>query len=209
MVYGLAYPLWWRKACFFLARRDEVLQQLIHRIGEGECLVSIVNPFVTIVKAVVGQQISLFAANAVFARIVRVMHYEVTARRWLELLPAVLQSVGLSGRKVRCIHDVACFFAAEQVDFEYFQDWSDQEVTILLTRFNGIGLWTVHMFLIFSLLRPHVVSRTDVAFIKAVQHLYQDSRPPFLQHLADLWSPWGTAATWFMWRFLDPVVVQY
>ncbi|MDR2452444.1 MAG: DNA-3-methyladenine glycosylase [Candidatus Accumulibacter sp.] len=203
-------PRYWQRASRELANLDPVLS----RLAEAHAGVSIASrgdPFTTLFRSIVGQQISVKAAESVWAR-VREALPAPTPRAVLECPAERLRGCGLSARKVEYIVDLAGHFAGGRIHARRWPRMSDAEIIAELTAVRGIGVWTAEMFLIFNLLRPDVFPVDDIGLQKAVARHYFAGKRPSRSELAlvgEAWRPWRTVATWYLWRSLDPVPVEY
>jgi DNA-3-methyladenine glycosylase II len=203
-------PEYWELAARELAERDPVLGALIERFP-GLTLRSRGDAFSTLARAIVGQQISVKAAESVwrrFAVVVGVMSPASVAAR----SAAELRAAGLSGQKTAYLLDLAGHFIDGTVNADHWSALDDEALIIELTRVRGIGRWTAEMFLIFHLQRPDVFPLDDLGLRKAVSLHYNRGRVVPLRRLAALgrtWSPWRSVATWYLWRSLDPIPVEY
>lgn len=177
----------------------------------GRGLISRGDPFGTLARSIVGQQISVKAADSVWARFVAALP-AVTPANVLACQTEVLRACGLSARKVEYIGDLARHFAEEQIHVDHWAAMSDAEIIAELTAVRGIGVWTAEMFLIFNQLRPDVFPVDDIGLQKAVALHYFDGQRPartaLLEH-GERWRPWRSVATWYLWRSLDPLPVDY
>lgn len=203
-------PDYWRQAVRELSRRDAVLAQLVKRYP-GVALVSRGAPFSTLVRSIVGQQISVKAADSVWARVSAAMP-DLTPDAVLALSVEDLRACGLSARKVEYIVDLAGHFVAGRIRVDAWPARDDAEIIAELTDVRGIGEWTAQMFLIFNLLRPDVLPLDDIGLQKAAATLYFAGQRPSRRQLAELserWRPWRSVATWYLWRSLDPLPVEY
>ncbi len=203
-------PDYWRQAVRELSRRDAVLAQLVKRYP-GVALVSRGAPFSTLVRSIVGQQISVKAADSVWARVSAAMP-DLTPDAVLALSVEDLRACGLSARKVEYIVDLAGHFVAGRIRVDAWPARDDAEIIAELTGVRGIGEWTAQMFLIFNLLRPDVLPLDDIGLQKAAATLYFAGQRPSRRQLAELgerWRPWRSVATWYLWRSLDPLPVEY
>ena len=203
-------PPYWPTACAELAAADPVMAALIARYPNA-ILANRGDPFQTLARAIVGQQISVKAADSVWARFAgyaQTLHPEHIATLELDALAAC----GLSRRKAEYLRDLAGHFVDGRVEPMRWEAMADEAVIAELTGVRGIGRWTAEMFLIFSLRRPDVWPLDDIGLQKAVAQLYFDGERPtpkkLVQH-GERHAPWRTVATWYLWRSLDPVVVQY
>jgi DNA-3-methyladenine glycosylase II len=202
-------PSYWEDAKAELMKRDRILRKLIpqfgdlHLIGRGE-------PFTTLARSIVGQQISVKAAESVWTR-------------FLELCPKCtpaqvikagesLAACGLSKRKSEYILDLAEHFKAKRVHVDKWVDMEDEDVIAELVQIRGIGRWTAEMFLIFNLRRPNILPLDDLGLLKGISMNYFSGEPVSrsdAREVAANWEPWRTVATWYLWRSLDPVPVEY
>jgi DNA-3-methyladenine glycosylase II len=210
-------PIYWPKAKRALAGVDPTLARIIRRHPRVS-LASRGDAFVTLARSIVGQQISVKAADAVWAR-VHAACSEFTPRAVLRKRAPTLRACGLSDRKVEYLRDLAEHFASGRVDAARLQAMDDEAVIECLTDIRGIGRWTAEMFLIFNLLRPNVLPLDDLGLLKAISLHYLDGEPTQallgregrarILQLAAPWAPWRSVATWYLWRSLDPVPVEY
>jgi len=206
----LAEPGYWQQACAELATSDPVMAALITRYPDA-ILANRGDPFQTLARAIVGQQISVKAADSIWARfseVAQTIRPEHVATLELDALAAC----GLSRRKAEYLRDLAGHFVDGRVEPARWKEMADEAVIGELTDVRGIGRWTAEMFLIFSLRRPDVWPVDDIGLQKAVALHYLDGErptPKALRILGERHAPWRTVATWYLWRSLDPMVVQY
>jgi DNA-3-methyladenine glycosylase II len=203
-------PDYWDRAKRALARRDPVMASIIrsrprvHLVRRGE-------PFMTLARAIVGQQISVKAAQSVWDRFAACVG-EVTPAGVLARPPAHLRACGLSDRKTEYIVDLAGRFDGGRVHPHRWPEMDDEEIVADLVQVRGIGRWTAEMFLIFNLLRPDVFPLDDLGLQASIRRHYFHGRKASLarmRRLGEGWSPWRSVATWYLWRALDPVPVEY
>jgi len=203
-------PEYWDRAKRALARRDPVMSAIM-RTHRGIHLVRRGEAFLTLARAIVGQQISVKAAQSVWDRVVACAG-AVTPEGILLRTPAELRACGLSDRKTEYIVDLARRFAEGLVHPYRWDEMTDEEVIADLVQVRGIGRWTAEMFLIFNLLRPDVFPLDDLGLQKAIRVSYFRKRPVSvsrMRKLGESWRPWRSVATWYLWRSLDPVPVEY
>ncbi len=168
-------------------------------------------PFFTLARAICGQQISVKAAQSVWNRFtvcVETVSPEFILRKDRKLLRAC----GLSDRKVEYIADLAQHFADGRIHVHRWPDMDDEAIIAELTEVRGIGRWTAEMFLMFNLLRPDVLPLDDLGLQKGIRLAYFKGRKISLRTMKKLgegWRPWRSVATWYLWRSLDPVPVEY
>jgi DNA-3-methyladenine glycosylase II len=203
-------PEYWDRAKRALARRDPVLAGIIrrhprvHLVARGE-------PFQTLARAIVGQQISVKAAQSVWNRVLEVAP-GMTPDDVLAVRRPRLRACGLSDRKTEYIADLARHFAEGAVHPHRWPDMEDEAVIAELVAVRGIGRWTAEMFLMFNLLRPDVYPLGDLGLLKAVRLTYfrgRDVPLSRIRRLGEQWAPWRSVATWYLWRSLDPLPVEY
>jgi DNA-3-methyladenine glycosylase II len=168
-------------------------------------------PFFTLARAVVGQQISVKAAQSVWDRLLAAVE-EISPHRFLQSGPQGLSGLGLSGRKIEYLLDLAGHFSREPLLATQLAAMPDHDVITRLTQIRGIGQWSAEMALIFSLGRPNVLPLADLGLVKAIRVHYRDGQPidsKTARLIAQPWKPWQSAATWLLWRSLDPEPVEY
>ena len=203
-------PAYWMQASQDLARTDAVMAELVERHA-GESIVSRGDPFATLVRSIVGQQISVKAADSVWARVIAALPV-LTPAAVLACTTEQLRACGLSARKVEYVTDLAAHFEGGRIHTHRWPAMEDAEIIDELTAVRGIGVWTAEMFLIFNQLRPDVFPLDDIGLQKAVARHYLAGERPSRRQLADVgdrWRPWRSVATWYLWCSLDPVPVEY
>ncbi len=204
------YSDYWPIATRELAQRDGVMARLILSYPNS-VMSSRGQPFYTLVRSVVGQQISVKAADSIWARFVLLVP-KVTPKNVLAQSIEHLRSVGLSARKAEYIHAVAEFFVQKRVGQAYWEQRTDNEIIEELSSIRGIGRWTAEMFLMFTLLRPNVFPVDDIGLLRGLEKNYHGARvTPSVARAVyfERFSPWASVATWYLWRSLDPVEVCY
>jgi DNA-3-methyladenine glycosylase II len=203
-------PEYWDRAKRALARKDIVMRDII-RSRPGVHLMRRGEPFLTLARAICGQQISVKAAQSVWDRVVTCCG-EITPESVLKRKRTELRACGLSDRKVEYIADLAQHFADGRIHVHRWPEMSDEEIIAELVEVRGIGRWTAEMFLIFNLLRPDVFPLDDLGLQKGIRVAYYRGRAVSLKtmrKLGESWRPWRSVATWYLWRSLDPVPVEY
>jgi DNA-3-methyladenine glycosylase II len=201
---------YWQQASSELAQADPVMAGIVSRYA-GNSLVSRGDPFATLMRSIVGQQISVKAADSVWARFVAALP-ALTPAAVLKADAELLRGCGLSARKVEYVGDLARHFIDGQIHVTHWSAMSDEEIIAELTAVRGIGVWTAEMFLIFNQLRPDVYPLDDIGLQKAVAVNYCEGQRPArreLVRIGERWRPWRSVATWYLWRSLDPVPVDY
>lgn len=216
----LVTPPYWDEACRHLAKRDRVLKKLIPRFG-GARLSSRGDAFTTLARSIVGQQISVKAAQSVWERFAALARAPTAQgslppalqpAQVLALPTEQLRQAGLSARKAEYLQDLARHFNGGQVHQEAWPGMDDEAVIEELVAVRGIGRWTAEMFLIFHLLRPNVLPLDDLGLIKGISLNYFSGEPVSraeAREVGEPWSPFRSVATWYIWRSLDPLPVDY
>jgi DNA-3-methyladenine glycosylase II len=203
-------PDYWDKACADLVKRDRILKKLIPKFGPVH-LLSRGDPFVTLARSVVGQQISVASAQAVWAKVAAACP-KLVPQQFIKLGQEKLTACGLSRRKAEYVLDLAQHFVSGALHVGKWRSMEDEAVIAELTQIRGIGRWTAEMFLIFNLSRPDVLPLDDLGLIRAISVNYFSGEPVTrseAREVAANWEPWRTVATWYMWRSLDPLPVDY
>ncbi|MEF7617456.1 DNA-3-methyladenine glycosylase [Aquincola sp. MAHUQ-54] len=207
-------PTYWDDACRHLSKRDRVMKKLIPRFGEGR-LESRGDAFTTLARSIVGQQISVKAAQSVWDRFAALLPQPSTHLRpaaVMRLEVDVMRAAGLSGRKVEYLRDLAQHFDSGAVHVQQWHDMDDEAIIEELVAIRGIGRWTAEMFLIFHLMRPNVLPLDDVGLLKGISLNYFSGEPVSraeAREVGDAWAPYRSVATWYLWRSLDPLPVAY
>lgn len=200
---------YWSKACRDLGRHDPVMRGLIRNYPDA-VLRSRGNAFETLLRAIVGQQISVKAADAVWARLCAFtpIKAESVGAHSIDQLRAC----GLSRMKAEYCLDLAGHFTQGRIRPRRWSHMDDEAIIGELIDVRGIGRWTAEMFLIFHLLRPNVWPVDDLGLLKALSLHYAEGAtltPARARELGKAWEPWRTVATWYLWRSLDPLPVEY
>ncbi len=210
----LIAPDYWDEACKHLGKRDRVMRKLIPRFGEGR-LHSRGDAFTTLARSIVGQQISVKAAQSVwlrFAALVSDPSTHLAPASVLGLDTTQMRAAGLSARKCEYLCDLAAHFEAGSVHVRHWQQMDDEAIIDELVAIRGIGRWTAEMFLIFHLMRPNVLPLDDVGLINGISVNYFSGEPVSraeAREVGDAWAPFRSVATWYIWRSLDPLPVDY
>ncbi len=194
-----------RKAVNHLKKSDPVLRAIIERVGP--CRMEFGEPeFSALAESIVYQQLNGKAAATIFERFVALAGDPLTPDGILKLSDEQLRSVGLSKQKSAYLKDLAAKTAAGLLDFVRLPQLSDDEVIEHLTQVKGIGVWTAHMFLMFSLQRPNVLPTGDYGVQMAIKKHYKKRKlpkPRDMEKIARAWEPYRSVACWYMWRSLD------
>jgi len=203
-------PPYWKEACSSLSSSDPIMRTLIESHPDVR-LSSRGSAFETLLRAIVGQQISVKAARSVWERFEACVG-NVSPDTVLKHSVATLRGCGLSRQKVSYIQDLADHFARGALNPRSFRSLDDAALMKTLCDVRGIGRWTAEMFLIFHLHRPDIWPAQDIGLIRAVERHYLAGRKASKAEIEDAgerWRPWRTVATWYLWRSLDPFPVEY
>ena len=203
-------PPYWVDACRHLMKRDRVMKKLIPQYGTA-CLQSRGDAFVTLARSIVGQQISVKAAQSVWDRFA-LLSKKTTPAQVLKLKVDDMRAAGLSARKVEYLVDLALHFANDQVHVKGWATMDDEAIIAELVAIRGIGRWTAEMFLIFHLMRPNVLPLDDIGLQNGISRCYFSGEPVSrseIREVANTWAPFCSVATWYIWRSLDPLPVSY
>jgi DNA-3-methyladenine glycosylase II len=203
-------PDYWDRAKRALSKNDPVMAAII-RAHPKVYMAHRGEPFFTLARAIVGQQISVKAAQAVWNRLVLCCS-TIEPKTILEKKRPELRACGLSDRKTEYIADLAQHFADGKIHVHRWPEMDDDAIIAELTEVRGIGRWTAEMFLMFNLLRPDVFPLDDLGLQKGICVAYFKKRNVSLRtmkRLGEAWRPWRSVATWYLWRSLDPVPVEY
>ena len=191
-------------------KKDRVMKRLIPVHGNA-CLQTRGDAFTTLARSIVGQQISVKAAQAVWERFEKLPR-KISPTHVLKLKTEDMRAAGLSARKVQYLQDLSMHFGEGKVQEESWADMADDAIIAELTTIRGIGRWTAEMFLIFHLMRPNVLPLDDVGLINGISHNYFSGEAVSrsdAREVAAAWAPFCSVATWYIWRSLDPVPVAY
>jgi DNA-3-methyladenine glycosylase II len=204
-------PDYWDRAKRALARKDPVMAGIMKRhpkvfmMRRGEA-------FMTLARAICGQQISVKAAQSVWNRVVICLDEKITPDAVIAQDRKKLRACGLSDRKTEYIADLAQHFADGKIHERNWPQMDDEAIIAELTDVRGIGRWTAEMFLMFNLLRPDVFPLDDLGVQKGIRVNYFKGRKISLgrmRKLGETWRPWRSVASWYLWRSLDPLPVEY
>ncbi len=211
-------PRYWDEAVRTLVRGDRVLRRLVRRYP-GIHLKRRSDAFTTLARAIVGQQISVKAADSIWQRFVAIVA-DGPQRGFPRLAPprvcaqgvAALRGCGLSQRKAEYLTDLAAHFVSGRLDPRHWRSLDDEALIAALVDVKGIGRWTAEMFLMFHELRPDVLPVDDLGLQRALAEHYNGGERldrAAMIALAEPWRPWRSVATWYLWRSLDPIPVEY
>lgn len=203
-------PEFWEAACKHLMKKDRVMKRLIPQFGDA-CLQTHGDAFITLARSILGQQISTKAAQTVWERFAQLPR-KMTPANVLRLKVDDMRAAGLSARKVEYLVDLALHFDSGALHVKAWDNMADEAIIEELTSIRGIGRWTAEMFLIFHLMRPNVLPLDDVGLINGISHNYfsgESVSRSDAREVAVAWAPYCSVATWYIWRSMDPLPVEY
>ena len=204
-------PKYWFAAKRLLSKRDPVLKKIIRKFSRGY-LKTRNNPFFSICRTIVGQQISTKAADSIWIKFENKCKKKISPNTVLKLSRSTLRSVGLSKQKIGYLKNVALSFRNKSFNIKELKKMNDDLAIEYITQLKGLGVWSAQMFLMFNLNRPDIFPTKDIGLIRAISKNYNTSYPPnqrFLNKISKLHSGYRTVFTWYMWRSIDPVDVKY
>jgi len=202
-------PPYWAAAKAELMERDRIMNKLIPQFGDMH-LRGHPDPFTTLARSIVGQQVTVKAAEAAWLKL-RTLCPKMLPSQVIKAGAGELSACGLSKRKTDYILDLADHFKAKRVHADLWSQMDDEAVIAELVQIRGITRWTAEMFLIFNLLRPNVLPLDDPGLIQGISQNYFSGEPVSrsdAREVAANWEPWRTVATWYLWRSLDPIPVK-
>ena len=204
-------PAYWHKAKVYLAKKDKVIKHLIGIYKDGH-LITRNDIFFSLCKSIIGQQISVAAANSVFLRFKKKCKNKITARTVNKLSSISLKSCGLSRQKVRGIKDLAKKIINKSFKPSLIKKMSDEEAIEYLSSLRQIGRWSAEMILLFTFNRSNIWPLQDIGLLRAISNNYKKKYYPpeaFLDKLYKKFSPYCSVATWYLWRSIDDEPIQY
>ena len=204
-------PSYWNKAKSILSKKDKVMKNLINSYKDG-ALVTRNDAFFSLCKSIIGQQISVAAANSVFLKFKKKCKNKITAKVVSKLTTTQLKSCGLSRQKVKGIKSLAQQVLKRKFNPKLIPKMSDEEAIIYLSQLRQIGRWSAEMILLFTYNRPNIWPIQDIGLLRAISKNYKKKYLPpesYVNLLKKKFSPYCSVATWYLWRSIDPEPIQY
>tara|TARA_B100001123_G_scaffold285393_1_gene318074 strand:+ start:626 stop:1252 length:627 start_codon:yes stop_codon:yes gene_type:complete len=204
-------PIYWNKAKKILSKRDPVLRKIINKFKKGY-LKTKNDPFFSLCRTIVGQQISTKAADSIWAKFELKCKKKIAPSTVLKLKLSSLRKAGLSRQKITYLKNIAKNFKNKSFNVKDLKQMDDEQAIIYITKLKGLGVWSAQMFLMFNLNRPNIFPTKDIGLIRAISINYKKTYPPsikFLNKISKLHSGYLSVFTWYMWRSIDPVDVEY
>jgi DNA-3-methyladenine glycosylase II len=207
-------PKYWNTARKYLSKKDKVMSSLIKRYKSSSetVLTSRKNVFYSLCKSIIGQQISVAAANAVFFRFKKKCKNKINAKTISKLSVTQLKSCGLSRQKVRGIKSLAKQILDKSFNPRLINKMTDEEAIIYLSQLRQIGKWSAEMILLFTYNRSNIWPIQDIGLLRAISKNYKKNYLPpesYVNFLKKKFSPYCSVATWYLWRSIDPAPIQY
>ena len=204
-------PSYWNKAKSILSKKDKVMKKLINSYKDG-ALVTRNDVFFSLCKSIIGQQISVAAANSVFSKFEKSCKGKITAKNVNKLSTQTLKKCGLSRQKVRGIKDLAKKIISKEFKPHLIKKMNDEEAIEYLSNLRQIGRWSAEMILLFTFNRSNIWPLQDIGLLRAISNNYKKKYfPPkaFLKKLYKKFTPYCSVATWYLWRSIDDEPIQY
>ncbi len=204
-------PKYWNKAKTYLARKDPIMKRLIEKYRDNN-LTTRKDVFFSLCKSIVGQQISVAAANSVFSKFEKTCKGKINPNIVSNLKATSLRKCGLSRQKIKGILELAIKFKNKEFDPKLILKMTDEEAIIYLSTLRQIGRWSAEMILLFTYNRSDIWPIQDIGLLRAISNNYKKKYfPPkiFVEKLKKKFSPYCSVATWYLWRSIDDDTIQY
>ena len=204
-------PKYWYKAKKILSKRDPVLRKIMKKYKKG-FLTTKNKPFFSICRTIVGQQISTKAADSIWRKFETRCRKKISPEIVLNLSARSLKSAGLSRQKITYLKNIAKSFKNKSFNISDLKKMDDDLAIDYITQLKGLGVWSAQMFLMFNLNRSDMFPTKDIGLLRAISKNYKVSYPPskrFLNKISKIHSGYRSVFTWYMWRSIDPVDVEY
>ena len=204
-------PVYWYKAKKILSRRDPVLKKIIKKYNKS-FLTTRNNPFFSLCRTVVGQQVSTASADSIWSKFEKKCKGSITPKMVLKIPSRSLKNAGLSRQKISYLKIIARAFINKSFDVKKIKKMNDTDAIDYITKLKGLGEWSAEMFLMFNLNRPDIFPVKDIGLLRAISKNYKTSYPPskrFLDKISKLHAGYRTLFTWYCWKSIDPTDVEY
>ena len=204
-------PDYWKKAKRILLKKDPVLRKIIIKFNKGY-LTSRNDPFFSLCRTIIGQQISTKAADSIWLKFETKCKKKIIPKTVLKLSPRSLNSAGLSRQKITYLKNIAKSFKNKSFNIRDLKKMDDDLAIDYITQLKGLGVWSAQMFLMFNLNRSDMFPTKDIGLLRAISKNYKVSYPPskrFLNKISKIHLGYRSVFTWYMWRSIDPVDVEY
>ena len=204
-------PTYWYKAKKILSKKDPVLKKIIKKFNKG-FLTTRKDPFFSLCRTIIGQQISTKAADSIWLKFEKKCNKKILPEKVLKLPSSSLKGAGLSRQKINYLKNIARSFNNKTFNIKDLRRMDDEQAINYITQLKGLGIWSAQMFLMFNLNRPDIFPTKDIGLVRAISKNYKTSYPPserFLNKISKLHLGYRSVFTWYMWRSIDPIDVEY
>ena len=203
-------PKYWNRGKLYLSNKDKVLKKIILQFPKEHMTIN-TNHYHSLINSIIGQQISVSAASSIRDKFFS-LHSNVTPTNIIKINNRLIKKCGLSKQKTEYINNISIFFLKNKKFIKQIHSYDDEFIRNKLIQIKGVGNWTIDMFLIFSLGFNNIFPEGDLGFLKAISKAYNKNIPldkNYLNKLKKRWSPYNSLATWYLWRSLDPLPINY
>ena len=204
-------PNYWNKAKNYLSKKDKVMKILIKKYNDTT-LSSRKDIFYSLCKSIIGQQISVAAANSVFKKFSNACKGKITPKRVRKLSLTKLKKCGLSRQKAKGIKELSVKFINKSFNPKLIKNMNDEDAIQYLSTLRQIGRWSAEMILLFTFNRSNIWPIQDIGLLRAISNNYKKKYLPpqkFVSHLKNKFTPYCSVATWYLWRSIDDEPIQY
>ena len=203
-------PKYWNTGKLYLSNKDKVLKKIILQFPKEHITIN-TNHYHSLINSIIGQQISVSAANSIKNKFFA-LHKNISPKNVININNVLIKKCGLSKQKIEYINNISIFFLKNKKFIKQIHSYDDEFIRNKLIQIKGVGNWTIDMFLIFSLGFNNIFPEGDLGFLKAISKAYNKNIPldkDYLNKLKKRWSPYNSLATWYLWRSLDPLPINY
>ncbi len=204
-------PSYWVQAKKILSKKDPIFKKIINKYKKGH-LTTRNDPFFSLCRTIVGQQISTKAADSIWSKFEKKCKKKIIPKNVINLTAKSLRNAGLSRQKISYLKNIAISFKNKSFRINDLKKMTDEQAINNIIKLKGLGVWSAQMFLMFNLNRPDIFPTKDIGLMRAISKNYKTSYPPskrFLNKISKLHSGYRTVFTWYMWRSIDPTDVEY
>jgi len=203
-------PKYWNRGKLYLSNKDKVLKKIILQFPKEHMTIN-TNHYHSLINSIIGQQISVNAASSIKNKFFS-LDDNITPTKIIKINNRLIKKCGLSKQKTEYINNISIFFLKNKKFIKQIHNYDDEFIRNKLIQIKGVGNWTIDMFLIFSLGFNNIFPEGDLGFLKAISKAYNKNIPldkNYLNKLKKRWSPYNSLATWYLWRSLDPLPINY
>ena len=203
-------PKYWNRGKLYLSNKDKVLKKIILQFPKEHMTIN-TNHYHSLINSIIGQQISVSAARSIKKKFFS-LDKNITPTKIIKINNRLIKKCGLSKQKTEYINNISIFFLKNKKFIKQIHSYDDEFIRNKLIQIKGVGNWTIDMFLIFSLGFNNIFPEGDLGFLKAISKAYNKNIPldkNYLNKLKKRWSPYNSLATWYLWRSLDPLPINY